>query len=205
MRFHAPYMEWAKKRPSAAFDLAGSNVLACGIDDLAGARDAVLLAGENESGYPPLLDAIGARYGVSPDRVTTATGTSGANFQVFAALVEPGDDVLVERPAYDPLMGAIRLVGGNVVRFDRTFDEAYAVDPDRVAGAITRRTRLIVITSPHNPTGALADRCRAPGDRSHRGDERSARARGRGLSRRGAEPTRSRPRSSATRSFRRAA
>ena len=98
-----------------------------------------------------------ARYGVSADRVTTATGTSGANFQVFAALVEPGDDVLVERPGYDPLMGAIRLVGGNVVRFDRTFGEAYAVDPDRIARAITRRTRLIVITSPHNPTGALAD------------------------------------------------
>jgi aspartate/methionine/tyrosine aminotransferase len=157
MRFHAPYMEWAKSRPSPTFDLAGSNVLACTIDDLDGARDALLLSGSNDNGYLPLLEAIGARYGVSADRVTTATGTSGANFQVFAALVEPGDDVLVERPAYDPLMGAIRLVGGNVTRFDRRFDDGYAIDPDRVSRALTPRTRLIVITSPHNPTGALAD------------------------------------------------
>jgi hypothetical protein len=151
-------MEWAKQRPSPTFDLAGSNVLACTVDDLEGARDALLLSGSNENGYVPLLEAIGARYRVSADRVTTATGTSGANFQVFAALVEPGDDVLVERPGYDPLMGAIRLVGGNVIRFDRTFEEGYAIDPDRIARALTPKTRLIVITNPHNPTGALADR-----------------------------------------------
>ena len=51
------------------------------------------------------MEAIAARYGVSRDMVVTAQGTSGANFLVFAALVKAGDDVLVERPGYDPLMG----------------------------------------------------------------------------------------------------
>ncbi len=157
MRFYAPYMEWAKSRPSPRFDLAGSNVLGCSIDDLEGARDVLALSGKNDNGYQPLLEAIAARYGVAPDQVTTATGTSGANFQVCAALLEAGDDVLVERPGYDPLLGAPRLLGARIVRFDRDFDSGYALDPDRVRNAMTPRTRLIIITSPHNPSGALAD------------------------------------------------
>lgn len=151
-------MEWAKKRPSPTFDLAGSNVLACTIDDIEGAREALSFAGHNDNGYQPLVDAIAARYGVDAARITTASGTSGANFQVYAALLEPDDDLLVERPGYDPLLASGRLLGANVVRFERRFEDGYALDPDRVARAITPRTRLIVLTAPHNPTGALADR-----------------------------------------------
>src|SRR6187401_1576571 len=89
LRYHAPYMEWAKTRAAAEFDLAGSNILGCSLDDLPGARAAVDLAGSNDNGYRPLIEAIGARYGVDPARVTTAGGTSGANFLVFGALLEP--------------------------------------------------------------------------------------------------------------------
>ena len=150
-------MEWAKTRASAEFDLAGSNILACSLDDLPGAREAVDLAGANDNGYRPLVEAIGPRYGVNPDLVTTAGGTSGANFLVFAALLEPGDDVLVERPGYDPLLGAARMFGARTIRFDRAFDSGFALDPDRVRHAMTPRTKVIVITSPHNPTGVPAD------------------------------------------------
>ena len=110
-RFDAPYMEWAKTRPAARFDLAGSNVLACTLDDIDGARDALSLAGHNDNGYLPLMEAIAARYGVAASRVATGTGAAGANFQACAALLEPGDDVLMERPGYDPLLGSARLVG----------------------------------------------------------------------------------------------
>lgn len=151
-------MEWAKTRPSPEFDLAGSNILACTLDDLPGARDAVSLQGANDTGYRPLMEAIGVRYGVSADRVTTSGGTAGANFHVFAALLEPGDDVLVERPGYDPLLGAARLFRATTTRFDRRFEDGYALDPDLVRRAITPRTKAIVITSPHNPTGVMADR-----------------------------------------------
>ena len=87
-RFHAPYLEWAKTRPIARFDLAGSNVLACDLDDIEGARDALSLSGRNDNGYAPLVEAIAARYKVDPTRVTTGTGAAGANFQTFAALLE---------------------------------------------------------------------------------------------------------------------
>src|SRR5262245_43939160 len=158
LRFHAPYMQWAKTRPSPRFDLAISNVLPCSIDELPGARDAIALSGRNDTGYAPLMEAIAARYGVAPEQVTTAQGTSGANFLVCAALLEPGDDVLVERPGYDPLLGAPRLLGANVVRFARRFEEAFSVDPEAVAAAITPRTRLVSLSTPHNPSGAVVDR-----------------------------------------------
>jgi aspartate/methionine/tyrosine aminotransferase len=150
-------MEWAKTRPSAEFDLGGSNILACSLDDLPGARDAVALSGANDTGYAPLIDGIAKRYGVDPRHVTTATGTSGANFLVYAALLEPGDEVLVERPGYDPLLGAARLFSTTTTRFDRTFESGFALDPDRVRSAMTPRTKLIVITHPHNPTGVAGD------------------------------------------------
>jgi aspartate/methionine/tyrosine aminotransferase len=158
LRFRAPYMQWAKTRPSPRYDLAISNVLPCTIDELPGARDAIALSGRNDTGYAPLMEAIAARYGVPADRVTTAQGTSGANFLACAALLEPGDDVLVERPGYDPLLGAPRLLGANTIRFDRTFADGFALDPERVRKAITPRTRLIIVTSPHNPTGVVAER-----------------------------------------------
>src|SRR5450759_2752628 len=157
IRYHAPYMEWAKTRPSPEYDLAGSNILACSLDDLPGAREAVALGGANDNGYRPLVEAIGRRYGVNPDLVTTAGGKAGADFLVFAALLEPGDDVLVERPGYDPLLGAARMFGARTIRFDRAFDSGFALDPDRVRHAMTPRTKAIVITSPHNPTGVPAD------------------------------------------------
>jgi aspartate/methionine/tyrosine aminotransferase len=150
-------MEWAKMRPAARFDLAGSNVLACGLDDLEGARDALSLSGRNDNGYTPLVEAIAGHYGVDASSVTTGTGAAGANFQACAALIEPGDDILMERPGYDPLLGAARLLGARPQRFERSFEDRYALDPGRVSAAMTPRTRLIVLTSPHNPTSAMID------------------------------------------------
>jgi aspartate/methionine/tyrosine aminotransferase len=149
-------MQWAKQHPRSRVSLAGSNLLSCDLTDLPGAREALELHGDNDNGYAPLVDAIAARYGVPRGMVVTAQGASGANFLVFAALLRAGDDVLVERPGYDPLMGPARLLGANVTRFDRRFADGYRLDPAAVAAAMTPRTRLIVITNAHNPTGVLA-------------------------------------------------
>jgi aspartate/methionine/tyrosine aminotransferase len=158
-------MEWAKSRAVPAVDLAGSNLLACTLEDLPGAREAVDLTGENADGYPPLLETIAARYGVKPDQVATAAGCSGANFLACAALLEVGDEVLVESPAYDPLPAAARMLGATISTFPRRFQERYGIDAARVAAAVTPRTRVVVISNPHNPSGALAsdDEMRALG------------------------------------------
>ena len=153
-RARSPYMEWAKGRPRPAIDLAGSNLLAATLDDLPGARDAVDLAGESPEGYVPLVERIAARYGVAPGNVATGVGCSGANFLALAALLEAGDDVLVESPGYDPLPAAAAMLGGNVLSFERRFEDGWRLDPERIARSMTPRTRVVVLTNPHNPSGA---------------------------------------------------
>ena len=153
----APYMTWAKHHQSAPLDLTGSNLLPCTVDDLPGALEAMQLDGRNDDGWPPLVQAIADRFGVNADRVTTATGASGANFLALAALVRPGDAVLFEWPVYDPQMGSARLLGAEVSTFERGWDRGFALDPDAVAAALTPRTRVIVLTNLHNPSGVYAD------------------------------------------------
>jgi aspartate/methionine/tyrosine aminotransferase len=154
----APYMEWARHRPSPEVDLAGSNLLPCTLDDLPGAREALDIAGESPDGYPPLVDAIAGRYGVAADRVATAGGCSGANFLACAAILENGDEVLIEHPAYDPLVAAARMLGAAVRFFERRFEEGYVLNVDRVVAAVGSKTRLVILSSPHNPSGVLASR-----------------------------------------------
>jgi aspartate/methionine/tyrosine aminotransferase len=151
--FPARYMQWAKSRRPAASDLAGSNMLACTVDELHGAREALAFIAENEDGHPPLLAAIARRYGVGPERVATAPGAGGANFLAYLALLEPGAEVLVEQPTYDPLLAAAATLGARIARFERRFEEGYALDLDRIAGGMTAGTRLVVVTNPHNPSG----------------------------------------------------
>jgi len=151
----APYMHWAKTHPEAPHDLTGSNLLPVELDELPGATEAVRLWGANDEGYAPLVEAIAARYGVTPDRVCTAPGTSGANLLAMAAVLRPGDEVLIERPTYDPLLGIAGLLGATVRRFERRFEDGFVPDPGRIAAALGPETRLVVLTNLHNPSGAL--------------------------------------------------
>ena len=161
-----PYVAWMKHAPQVTYNLMGSNLLHCRVEDLPQARERLELDGPHEEGYDPLLEAIARRHEVAVDRVSLATGASGANFLVCGALLRPGDEVLVERPVYDPLLGIPRFLGADIRRFDRVFEDGFQVDPQRVAAAITPKTRLIMITNLHNPTGALtaADRLAAVGE-----------------------------------------
>lgn len=154
-------MRWAKIRPRVTYDLASSGLSAVTTTELLGgayAKDAFDISGSNDEGLLPLRDAIAKRYAVSRDSVAIAPGASGANFLTLLSLLHPGDDVLIEQPAYDPLIGAARTTGANVVHFERRRNNGFALDPDAVLAAMTPATRLIVISNAHNPSGALAGR-----------------------------------------------
>ncbi len=151
----APYMHWAKTHHLAPHDLTGSNLLPVTLDELPGAADALALSGRNADGFAPLVEAVAARYGVAPERVATAPGTSGANFLAMAALLRPGDEVLIERPTYGPLLAVADMLGATVQRFERTAENRFQPDPDDIAAALTPETRLVVLSNLHNPTGVL--------------------------------------------------
>ncbi len=158
------YMHWAKLHAAARYNLANSGLLGCSRDDLELAPEDLQLNGPNHLGFQPLIAAIAERYGACPEQVVTAAGTSGANFLAFAALIEPGDEVLIEQPTYEPLLAALSWLGARLRRFQRRFEDGYRVDPDEVrarmssgaAGGGGRGVRLVVLTNPHNPSGALA-------------------------------------------------
>jgi hypothetical protein len=150
-------MTWAKHHPPAKYDLCGSNLLPLSLDDLKGARAALEITGANDEGYPPLLEAIAMRYGVSEDRVATGNGAAGAGFLVMGALLRPGDRVLAEFPGYDPLVGAARFLGADVQYLERSWENGWKLDVDQLARDILPATRLIILTNLHNPTGVYTD------------------------------------------------
>ncbi len=153
----SPYMEWAKLHAHARYDLAASGVGSLPLAELPVPAEEVLAAleitGAPGYGYPPLIERLAERAGVGTERVVCATGTSMANHLALAAVLDPGDEVLIEQPSYELLVSAARYLGAEVRRFPRRFEDGWAVDPDAVARATRPRTRLIVVTNLHNPTG----------------------------------------------------
>jgi aspartate/methionine/tyrosine aminotransferase len=149
------YMEWVKLRPRAKYEISGSGVTPVHIDELPEARAALDINDFNLYGYRPLVQKIAERYAVAPEQVVTTQGTSMANYLAYASVVQPGDEVLVESPAYEPLIDIPERLGARLTRFKRSFGDGFALDPDEVKKQMTKRTRLIVLTNMHNPSGVL--------------------------------------------------
>jgi methionine aminotransferase len=104
-----------------------------------------------------LAQKIEALYGRRYDPVTEITVTTGATEGIFAALtafVHPGDEVLLFQPAYDSYTPSVTLSGGRPVYVTLRYPD-YRIDWDEVRRAISPRTRVIVMNSPHNPTGMI--------------------------------------------------
>ena len=112
-------------------------------------------------GVPMLRQAIAAKlaalYGGCYDPATEITVTAGATQAIITAVlavVQPGDEVIVLEPCYDSYVPNIELAGGTVVRVGLT-PGTFRPDFDKIASAITPRTRALIINSPHNPTATV--------------------------------------------------
>ena len=143
---------------------------------LINAVNQAMVSGHNQ--YPPMPGALELRktiankidrlYGKSYDPATEITITAGATqaiFTVILSCVSPGDEVIVIEPAFDCYLPAITLAGGKAISVSldvqRNSDglvEAYAIPWNSLAKAITPKTRLLLINSPHNPTGMVWQR-----------------------------------------------
>jgi aspartate/methionine/tyrosine aminotransferase len=152
---HSDYMHWSKTQSRARFNLATSGVGAFPIRELPVNLKELEINGDNSYGYAPLQEAIAAHHGVDAECVVASAGTSMANHLAMAAIIEPGDEVLIEHPAYGPILDVARYLEANVKRFRRIEENGWAVDPEEVRRCVTPKTRLIVITNLHNPTSVL--------------------------------------------------
>jgi len=116
------------------------------------------------TGLPALRQQVAAKiarsYGRQVDPETEVTITPGATQAIFCAIqtvVQPGDEVIIFDPCYDSYEPSVELAGGRCVHVQLTLGD-FSIDWQKLSDAISPRTRMIVINSPHNPSGALITR-----------------------------------------------
>ena len=115
-------------------------------------------------GAAPLRAAIAAHmarhYGaaiVPDEQVTVCCGSTEAMIATLLATIDPGDEVVVFEPYYENY-GPDAILSGATPRYVRLHEPDWSIDPDELRGAITPRTRAIIVNSPHNPTGKVFSR-----------------------------------------------
>jgi aspartate/methionine/tyrosine aminotransferase len=148
-------MYWSKTQSRARFNLATSGVAPFPVRELPFNLEKLEINGDNSYGYAPLQQAIAAHHGIDRECVVESAGTSMANHLAMAATIEPGNEVLIEHPAYGPILDIAYYLQANVRRFTRMEETGWAIDPKELLRCITPKTRLIVITNLHNPTSVL--------------------------------------------------
>jgi aspartate/methionine/tyrosine aminotransferase len=144
------YIEWALKfYGKVPHDLASSGIPGASWSELGFPEPNT----DDLSAYATFRETIALYNDVPRSEVVPALGTSHAVFLAYAAMLSPGDEVLVEHPGYEPLTRTAAGLGATVRTFERAAADGFAISPERVAAATTSRTRVIVVTNLHNPTG----------------------------------------------------
>jgi aspartate/methionine/tyrosine aminotransferase len=156
--------QWLQQHAGAEFDLGSSTGPRWTVQELlALTGDAGRAAQEllnlrihypPTAGAPPLREAIAAMQGVAPEAVAVFAGGGEALFHLFYAAAEPGANVIVPHPCYPAHEVLPESLGLEVRRYHLRRENAYAVDLDEVKRLADRNTRLLMVNSPHNPTGA---------------------------------------------------
>ncbi|PKH22013.1 pyridoxal phosphate-dependent aminotransferase [Pseudomonas fluorescens] len=116
------------------------------------------------SGLPALRQQVAAKiarsYGVSVDADLEVTITPGATQGIFCAIqavIRTGDEVIIFDPCYDSYAPSVELAGGRCVHLQLGLQD-FSLDLERIKAALSPRTRMIVLNTPHNPSGALVSR-----------------------------------------------
>ena len=151
------YLAWAKLHSSARFNLASSGVLDYPLAELPVRIEDLEIGGTGPYGYQPLMERLAAKAGVPADCVVYTLGTSMANFVALTALVHRGDEVLIERPTYDPLLTILEQIGAKVSRFERLAEKGFRLGLGELERRLTAKTRLVILCNLHNPSSAFTD------------------------------------------------
>ncbi len=154
------YLEWAKLQSQAKINLSRSGVPDLSLKELPLTLELkdLEISGPNPYGYQPLLEAIAERYKVEPDNVVLTQGASQAIFMVGAGFIESGDKVIVEKPAYEPLLAVPRFFKAQILRLERRFENRFEIDFDEYQRLLREGAKLIILTNLHNPSGVWLDR-----------------------------------------------
>jgi aspartate/methionine/tyrosine aminotransferase len=153
-RMFAPlrYLDWAKRLYGrVTWDLATSGIATMAAKELFALAPEDVPEPDDMRQVERFRALVASRYGVSENHVCPSFGASGGIFTVYATLIEPGDDVLIENPSYEPLHAVAAGLGARVRKFDRSL--SFQLDVDAVLADVRPNTRLVAIANPHNPGG----------------------------------------------------
>ncbi len=155
-RMRLDHMEWSKGTLGmAAIDLADSAISAPDLAAL-GLPHTAQLPSSGLALVHQLERALGVRLAAPGGRVQVVAGASEAIAVVFGALLDPGDEVLVETPGYQPHAEVPKLFGATVRTFARSRGQGYAGWASAIEEQLGSATRLVVLSDLHNPSGAMA-------------------------------------------------
>jgi len=148
------FLDWYKRQSGDLIDLSNSGISGpASLRDLGIRPDDLPLYGDNLYGYPPLKELLAERFAVEPARIAITPGASMGNFTVLAAIVERGDRVMVESPAYQPFVKlAEALTEQPPLMLKRRREDNYHLDPDHPSIDDTS-FKVLVLSNLHNPTG----------------------------------------------------
>lgn len=107
------------------------------------------------NGTPRLRELLAGLYKTSPDNVLVTVGAAEANGIILQMLLQPGDEVVAMEPSYRQLWGITRNLGCNFVAYNLDPDKKWQANLDQLESAVSKRTKLIGVTNPNNPTGKI--------------------------------------------------
>ena len=159
LREDAPmfYMAWAKLSSGSRWNLAASGVMDYPLAELSARIEDIEINGPGRYGYPPLQERLAKKTGAPAENIVASIGTSMANFIAFSALIERGDEVLIEHPTYQPMLDIVTWLGANVQRFKRPAGKGFRLDLEELERQIRPTTKLIVLANLHNPSSAFVE------------------------------------------------
>lgn len=112
------------------------------------------LSKTNARGHPDFLESVSLRYGCAPSQVVATNGASNAIYLLCSTLLDRGDKIVVESPCYEPLLSTARDIGCEVVPLNRR-PPAFDINLDELRNLLDERTRLVMLTNLHNPSGSF--------------------------------------------------
>ncbi len=158
------FFEWLLQNASkATYNLAFSNAPGLTLEDYQQYCGFSLpkefdLGMNMQSGASELIESLCEMYGCAPENVVTTTGASEANFLVFSSFLERSDDFVIEKPGYQPMWLTPEMLGARRICWPRVFQDKFRADATSLQDIITQKTKLVVLTNLHNPSGVLTDK-----------------------------------------------
>lgn len=149
-------MNWiAKHHSNVRYDLGSSGISSVKLNDLDVNWREIDIGETYVGGRPELKRTVAKLYNKKENNIIIADGASEANFLACAALLNAGDEVVIENPTYASLLEIPRGLGTKIKRIQRDEKNNFDIDIARLEDIVSRKTRLIVLTNLNNPTSAI--------------------------------------------------